>query len=163
RGVRAGRAHRGVDRIEHRDPLDLLAALARRDAADHLRAVLDRELGVELTHAAHALHEQARVLVAQDRHQAAIPFAAATAFSPASPSVSAGVMFKPDCARIARPSAAFVPWSRTMSGTETPSSPAAATTPSAIRSQRTIPPKMLTRIARTFGSRRISLKASFTF
>jgi hypothetical protein len=43
---------------------------------------------MELTHAAHALHEQLRVLVAEDRHYAAAR-AAATAFSPASPSVSA--------------------------------------------------------------------------
>ena len=36
------------DGVEHRQAVDRLAALAGRDAADHLRAVLEAALGVKL-------------------------------------------------------------------------------------------------------------------
>ena len=49
----------------------------------------------------------------------------------------------------ARGDCALVPSSRTTTGTRTPTSRTALMMPSAIRSQRTMPPKMLTRIART--------------
>ena len=75
-----------------------------------------RQPGVELAHAAHALHQQPRVLAREDRHRY-LPLAAATAFSAASRSVSAGVMPRPESARILRPCSAFVPWRRTTSGT----------------------------------------------
>src|SRR5580704_911070 len=51
---------------------------------------------------------------------------------------------------------------RTTSGTCRLTSRAAATTPSAMTSQRMIPPKMLTSIPSTFGSPRINLKAAAT-
>ena len=73
----------------------------------------------------------------------------------ASPRVSATVKARPDAARMRRPASAFVPCMRTMIGTLTPASFAAATTPSARRSQRRMPPKMLTRMARTLGSDRM--------
>ena len=50
------------------------------------------------------------------------------------------------------PSSTFVPSSRTTSGTASPTSFAAATTPFAMTSHFMMPPKMLTRIAFTFGS-----------
>jgi hypothetical protein len=53
----------------------------------------------------------------------------------------------------------LVPSSRTTIGTFTPTSFAASMMPCATTSQSTMPPKMLTRIARTLGSRRISRKA----
>jgi hypothetical protein len=62
----------------------------------------------------------------------------------------------------ARPLSALVPSRRTTTGTLTPTSLTAWMMPSAIRSQRTMPPKMLTRIAFTFGLERMSLKASVT-
>ena len=116
-GVGARLLHGVAHGVEHRDLVDDAAALAGRHAADHLRAVLAREPRVELPHLPEALHQQLRVLVAQDRHSGPRPRAAATAFSPASRSVSAGVMSSPEAARIWRPSAAFVPCSRTTSGT----------------------------------------------
>ena len=51
---------------------------------------------------------------------------------------------------------------RTTTGTLTPTSFTAWMMPSAIMSQRTMPPKMFTRIARTFLFDRISLNASVT-
>ena len=50
-----------------------------------------------------------------------------------------------------------------MSGTCRLTSRAAATTPSAIRSHRMIPPKMLTRMPCTLGSAVMILKAAVTF
>ena len=163
RSVGTGRCDRLARRIEDGNAFDGLPAFAGMHATNDLRAVLDRELRVKLAHAAHALNQQLRVLVAENGHVSLLALAAATAFSPASRSVSAGVMSRPESARILRPSSALVPCKRTTSGTSMPSSPAAATTPSAIRSQRTMPPKMFTRIAFTLSSRRMSLKASFTF
>ena len=40
RRVRAGRGDGGGDRVEHRDAVDVLAALSRRDAGDDVRAVV---------------------------------------------------------------------------------------------------------------------------
>ena len=107
-----------------------------------------RELRVELAHLAHALDEQPRVLVAEDRHRLLAPRAAATAFSPASRSVSAGVMSSPE----SREDRAALRGVRALEPhherhRRRRARRAAATTPSAIRSQRTMPPKMLTRIA----------------
>src|SRR6478609_3397014 len=52
---------------------------------------------------------------------------------------------------------------RTTSGTLMAISRAAATTPSAMMSQRMMPPKMLTRMPFTLGSDRMILKAAATF
>ena len=70
RRVRARLGDRVRDRVEDRDSLDVLAALARGHAGDDLGAValvpepVERSLG-----AGQALHEQLRVLVDDDRHQ----------------------------------------------------------------------------------------------
>ena len=77
--------------------------------------------------------------------------AAATAFRAASSRSSAWISARPLASRIARPSSTFVPASRTITGTSIAWSRVACTTPCAIQSQRLIPAKMFTRIARTFG------------
>ena len=70
---------------------------------------------------------------------------------------------RPESAIILRPSSSLVPFIRTTSGTLSPTAFAAAITPSAMTSHFMMPPKMLTRIAFTFGSRRMILNASVTF
>ena len=64
RGVGAGLPHRLLHRVEY-GPFEVRrAALARRDAAHHLRAVGNRLLGVERAFlAGEALHQQARILI----------------------------------------------------------------------------------------------------
>ena len=50
-------------------PFDRLARLARRDAADHLRAVFEAALGMKLADlAGDALADDARVFVDQNAH-----------------------------------------------------------------------------------------------
>src|SRR5215510_14278462 len=137
-------------------------AFARGDAAHHLGAVGDRLLGVERAlRAGEALADDLGVLVDQDGHQFA-SLTAWTIFSAASARFSADVILSPDSLRIFLPNSTLVPSRRTTSGTCKLTSRAAATTPSAITSQRMMPPKMLTSIPSTFGSLRISLKAVAT-
>src|SRR3546814_7949919 len=94
-----------------------LAALARGHAADHPCAVFDGLLGMERTLAAgEALADDLRVLVDQNRHQAA-SFTALTIFAAASPRLSADTIGRPESARICFPSSTLVPSSRTTSGT----------------------------------------------
>ncbi|EDP66521.1 malate dehydrogenase [alpha proteobacterium BAL199] len=111
--------------------------------------------------AGEALADDLRVLVDENRHQAA-SFTALTIFSAASPRLSADTIGRPESARICLPSSTFVPSRRTTSGTCRLTSRAAATTPSAITSQRMIPPKMLTRMPSTFLSDRMILNAAVT-
>ena len=60
---------RSRDRVEDRDAVDVLAALAGRDAGDDVRAVVAVAQAEEAALAAgQALHEQARVAVDEDRH-----------------------------------------------------------------------------------------------
>src|SRR6185312_7201567 len=88
---------------------------------------------------------------------------AATIFWAASSRSSAGMTSSLLCARMALPSLTRVPSRRTTSGTSSPTSFTAAMTPSAITSQRMMPPKMLTRMPFTFGSAVMILKAAVTF
>src|SRR5690606_37135244 len=88
--------------------------------------------------------------------------AAATAFLAPSLMSSAGVMARPDSASSFLPASTLVPSSRTTTGTLTSTSLTAAMMPSAIMSQRTMPPKMLTKIALTLSEDRISLNAVVT-
>src|SRR5690606_27172940 len=158
---RAGLAHRLADRVEDRKPEMLAAAAARRHAADDLRAVLEALLRVERALPARdALADDPRVLADEDAHAA--PPASATTFDAASFKSSAGTIDKPLSASICLPFSTFVPSSRTTTGTATHAPCTAAITPSAIRSQRTMPPKMFTRIALTFLFVRMMLKASLT-
>src|SRR6185295_6233812 len=111
------------------------------DAGDHLRAVLLAETRMELSGGAQSLGEHLRVLVDENAH-ATLP-AAFTAFSAPSFMSTAEMMSSFDSARICFPFSTFVPSIRTTSGTVSPTSRAAATTPSASTSQRRMPPKML--------------------
>src|SRR5258708_5908450 len=172
-GRRLGVVHRVVDR----DALEVLAALARRDA----RHVAILPVGIVAAHArvelaglaGDALRDDLGVLVDEDGHgdwapayagvTTLVPSAAATTFCAASPMSLAEMIGRPESARIFLPRSTLVPSRRTTSATLRPTCLAAATTPSAITSQRMMPPKMLTRIAASFGLRSMILKASVTF
>src|SRR5204862_514415 len=92
-----------------------------------------------------------------DRRQAATFCTSATIFFAASPRSFAGTMARPELARMSLPCCTLVPSRRTTSGTERFTSFAAATMPSAMMSQRMMPPKMLTRMPFTAGSLRMIL------
>src|ERR1700704_6660632 len=140
------------DRVEHRQVEMERAALAGRHAADHLGPVGDRGLRMEgAVLAGETLAEDFGVVVDQNGHQAD-PLTAFTIFCAASSRSSADTTLRPDSAMIFLPCSTLVPSSRTTSGTFRPDSFPAATTPSAITSQRMMPPKMLTRIPFTLGS-----------
>src|SRR6266404_5506624 len=157
--IAAGDGARLVDGVEDRQIEVPGAAFARRHAADHLGAVGDRLLGVEgALGAGEALADHLGRGVDEDRHQLA-SLTAATTFSAASTRFSAARIGRPDCCRMRLPRSTLAPSRRTTRGTCRLTSRAAATTPSAIRSHRMIPPKMLTRIPSTLGSLKISLKA----
>src|SRR5690606_19690906 len=72
------------------------------------------------------------------------------------------MMFKPLSPSTLRPSSALLPSRRTTTGTDTPTSDTAPMMPSAIMSQRTMPPKMLISTAFTLVSERMILNASVT-
>src|SRR5205807_5510847 len=161
-GGRAGLGARLMHGVEHRQVEVLGAALAPGDPADHPRAIGDRLLGMEgALRAGEALADHRRRRIDEDRHHAASSTTATTFFAASSKSAAA-VNGRPDWLRMRRPNSTLVPSRRTTSGTCRLTSRAAATIPSAITSQRMMPPKMLTRIASTFGSDRISLKATIT-
>src|SRR5262245_950908 len=163
-GRRGGLAHR----VEDREAEMGGAALARRHAADHARAVSDRLLGMERAlRAGEALADDAGVPIDENGHglngdHHAAPFTAATAFLAASSRSSAGMTARPDSAKSSLPRATLVPSSRTINGTAIWVACAAAMMPSAMMSQRMMPPKMLTRMAFTFGSERMILNAWVT-
>src|SRR5690606_4249037 len=149
------------NRIEHRQVEVFLAALARRHAANHLGTVGNRLLGMEgALRAGKALADNPRVLVDQYAH--ATPPAALTTCSAASLKPLAGVIARPLSASFCEPSSALLPSRRTTTGILTPTSLTAAMMPSAIRSQRTMPPKMFTSTAFTLSSDRMILNASVT-
>src|ERR1700730_15452603 len=162
RGGGAGLAYGLVDGVVDGQVEMLGAAFAGRHAADHLGAVGDRLLGVERAlGAGEALADDFRLGIDQDCHQAA-SFTALTTFSAASARLSAERMGRPDSLKIFLPSRTLVPSSRTTSGTCSATSRAAATMPSAMTSQRMMPPKILTRMPSTLGSERMSLNAVVT-
>ncbi|ABC64795.1 hypothetical protein ELI_13515 [Erythrobacter litoralis HTCC2594] len=90
-------------------------------------------------------------------------FTSATILRAASPRSSAGTIGRPELARMSLPFSTLVPSRRTTNGTSNSTSLAATTMPSAIVSQRMMPPKMLTRMPSTAGSLRMILKAAVTF
>src|SRR6516165_3052698 len=162
RRIAAGRGAGLVHGVEDRQIEMSGAAFARRHTADHPRAVGDRLLGVEATlGAGHPLANDFGRSVDEDRHQAA-SLTAATTFCAASARLSAARIGSPDCRMIRLPRSTLVPSRRTTSGTCKLTSRAAATTPSAMTSQRMIPPNMLTRIPSTLRSLRMSLNAVVT-
>src|SRR5207245_10216620 len=160
RGVCAGRAHRLLDRVEDGDALEVGAAAPRRHARHHLRAVLAAVTGVELAgRPGDALGDDAGRPVDEHAHRDA----AATALRAPSSMSLAVMMSSFESARIFFPCSTFVPSMRTTSGTPSPTSRAACTTPSASTSQRRMPPKMLMKIAFTAGSESRMRKAAATF
>src|SRR5712671_1506268 len=160
--IAAGIGARLVDGVEDREVEMAGTTFTRRHATNHLGAVGDRLLGVEgALGAGETLAQHLGRSVNEYRHQAA-SLTAATTFWAASAKFSAARIGRPDCCRIFLPRSTLVPSRRTTSGTCRLTSRAAATTPSAMTSQRMIPPKMLTSIPSTFGSLRINLKAVAT-
>src|SRR5262249_24603818 len=155
-------AHGHLDGVEDRQVEGGGSALARRDPAPHLGAVGNGLLGMKgALGAGEALADDLGGGVGEDGHHAASP-SAVTALSAESARFSADRIGSPDSRRIFLPSSTLVPSRRTTSGTWSPISRAAATTPSAITSQRMMPPKMLTRMPSTLGSDRMILKAAVT-
>src|SRR6185312_2093573 len=139
------------------------AAFARRRAADHLGSISDRRLRMEgAVLAGETLADDLGALVDEDGHYAA-PLTALTIFCAASSRSSPEVTLSPDSLMIFLPRSTLVPSSRTTSGTFSPTSFTAATTPSAITSHFMMPPKMLTRMPFTFGSEVMILNAAVTF
>src|SRR5437870_5609234 len=161
--ARAGLPDRLLDRVEDGKPQVRRAALAGRDATDHLRTAGHRLLGVERrVLASEALDDDLRILADEHAHTAT-SCAAATALAAASSRSSAWISSRPLVSRIFRPSWTFVPAKRTITGTPISWSRVAWTTPCAIQSHRLIPAKMFTRIAFTFGSFITIRKAFATF
>src|SRR4029077_3423248 len=144
----AGLVARFDNRIEDREAEMGHAAFAGRGAADHFGAVGDRLLGMErAVLAGEALADHFGVFVDQDGHSSApaltLFFTAATTFCAALSRSSAEVTLRFDSAMIFLPSSTLVPSRRTTSGTRSPTSLTAATTPSAITSHFMMPPKIL--------------------
>src|SRR5262245_50841827 len=166
--IGAGRLGGVLDRVEDGEAEMGGAARARRHPADHARAVSDRLFGMERAlRAGETLADDAGALIDENGHglwgnHHATPFMAATAFLAASSRSSAGIMARPDCASSSLPRATLVPSSRTINGTAIWVSRAAAMMPSAMMSQRIMPPKMLTSTAFTFGSERMMPNAADT-
>src|SRR5690606_28759222 len=147
--------------VEHGQTQVSSTALTRSNTTNHLGAVFDGLLGVEGTlGTSDTLADYLGVLVDQDAHY--LPSAAFTTCTAASVRLVAAMMFKPLSARTLAPRSALLPSRRTTTGTFTPTSFTAPMMPSAIMSQRTIPPKMLTSTAATLLSDRMILNASVT-
>src|SRR5690606_35973620 len=161
--VGAGFRDRFPHAVEDRQAQVGLAAPPRRDAGDDLRAVIEALARMKGPLVARdALADALAACVDEYAHAAIRQAAAATTFFAASVRSSAAMMSRPLSARSSRPFSTFVPSSLTTTGTPTPTSLTAAMMPSAIRSQRTMPPKMLTRIAFTCSFDKMSLKAAVT-
>jgi elongation factor Tu len=137
------------------------AAFAGGNAAHDLGTVRDHLARVEgRLVPGESLHQDLRGLVDEDAH--GCPFRAATTRSAASESVSAVMIGRPLSFRIRRPSSTLVPASRTTSGIFSSVSRVAWTTPCATQSQRLMPAKMFTSIARMLLSESTSRKAAAT-
>src|SRR5919202_2110041 len=152
-----------VERVEHRDAVDALAALARRDAGHDVRAVALVVQRVERALAAgDARDADARVVVDEDAHAptSAPAFASSTTRSAAPSIVDSTCRFgRSASASRRRPSSSFVPSRRTTNGTSGLTWANASMRPLATSSQRVIPPKMLNRTALTFSSDRMTSTA----
>src|SRR5690606_763339 len=167
RGFCACRFYRFFNSIEYWQAEVSLTTFARRNTANHLGAVSNSLFRVEgALRTGKTLTNNFSVFVNLNAHDFPLgPYALAAAATPfwAAPvkSVSA-MMFKPLSVSTFAPSSALLPCRRTTTGTFTPTSLTAPITPSAIMSQRTMPPKMLMNTALTLSSDRIILNASTT-
>src|SRR5690606_10610928 len=160
--IGAGRGNCVGNGVEHRQTEVFGAALARRYTADHFGAVCNRLLRVQgALRAGEALADYLGVLVDQYAHFKPSAAALTTAWA-ASVKLLAAMMLRPLSASNLVPRSALLPSRRTTTGTFTPTCSTAPMMPSAIRLQRTIPPKMLTRTAFTLSSDRMILNASET-
>ena len=140
--------------VEDRDALDVLAALAGRDAADDLGAVVPVAQAVVLAlPAGEALDDDLGVLRRRRspcqflRSRSAMRDGCAGGLEHgrlADRSLSAGM---PASSRIWRPSSALVPSRRITIGARRSTRPSASTMPLATSSPRVMPPKMLMKIA----------------
>ena len=111
-------AHRGGDRVEDRDALDVLAALSGRHAGDDVRPVRAVAEPVEAAlRARQPLDDETCLRVDEDRHQAASSTARR---APSSIVASACRFGRAASPRMRRPSSAFVPSSRTTIGCSIP-------------------------------------------
>src|SRR5205814_1578907 len=134
----------------------LLTAFTRRNAGDDLRAVLQHLLRVERAVATgDTLHDHRGLVIEEDAHAA--PFASCTAFCTAS-SMSDDAE-NPFSCKIFIAISSLVPVSRMTIGTLSGFCLVAVTMPFATSSVRVMPPKMLNRIAFTFGSAVMILSA----
>src|SRR5580704_5423076 len=159
RGVRICAGDGLVEGVEHRDALDVLAALARRDAADHLGAVVAVAERVERALApGDPRHAQPRVGIDEDAHAEAA--ASSTTFW-AAPSIvdSVKTIGRFASASSWRPSTSLVPSSRTTNGTVGLIFLNASISPRATSSPRVMPPKMMNSTALTLGFDRITSTA----
>src|SRR5690606_28387560 len=161
RGIGARGFNRFAHGVENRQAQVGLTALAGGHATNHLGAVGNGLFRVEGPLAAgETLADDLGVLVDQNAH--CLPPAALTTDSAALVRLVAAIMLRRLSASFFAPNSALLPSRRTTTGTLTPTSATAAMIPSAIRSQRTIPPKMFTSTALTLLSERMILKASVT-
>src|SRR5215217_511688 len=157
RRVRARLRDGLVHRVEDRGAVDVLAALARRDARDQVGAVALVVAAVERALAAgQAGDDELGVGSDEDAHPAS-----STTFAAAPSIVCSTCTFGSWASeRILRPASSFVPSRRTTKGTSGLILSNASTRPLATSSQRVIPPKMLNRTAVTFSLERITSTAS---
>src|SRR3990170_3011660 len=190
RCIGLGLSHRLINGVKNRNAINFCTAFARRYTTHHLCAVGNHLLCMKsslLT--GNSLADNSRVFINKDAHKTSILplsvsvirdrkrflylrtrftvtnhgfFAAFTTFSAASLIFSAVIMFSPDSAKVFLPKSIFVPCNLTTSGTFTPTSLAAAITPSAIISHLIIPPKIFIKTALTFSSDIRILNAAIT-
>src|SRR3954447_9585580 len=156
RRVGAGLGDGVVERVEDRDPLAVLAALARRDAGHHARAVVAVVERVERALApGDAGGAELRAVVDEDAH------APSSTTRRAAPSIvdSACTLGRSASASSRRPSSSLVPSRRTTNGTSGLIWSNASIRPLATSSQRVMPPKMLKSTALTLALERITSTA----
>src|SRR3569623_429589 len=173
RDVRTGLSLRIFNAAENQNAFEILAGFLRVDAGHETVLavrVIAAHAGVELAGlAGDALRDDFGIFIDQDRHDSSLrifcyfPLAAATTFCAASSMVSAEMIGRPESASIFLPMSSLVPFMRTTSGTDSDTALEAVITPSAITSQRMMPPKMLTKMAFRSEFFSMILKASVTF
>ena len=177
RRVGAGFVHGLGDGVEYGPVKMLCAALAGRDAADDLRAVLNHLLRVEAAFASgEALDDDASIFVNENAHVLSIErdeekvslmppipsWPALRSFPLRLSCPSATVKFRPESRRISWPCLHVGAFHAYDDGNLEFQLFAAFTTPLASTSQRRMPPKMFTKTPFTFGSLSRMRKAFFT-
>src|SRR5699024_671790 len=161
RSCSASRFYRFFYSVKYWQAKVSLPTLTWGNPTHHLSTVSNRLFRMQRTlRTSKTLANNLSVFIDQDTH-AAPPTASTICFA-ASLKPDAAIIFSPLSARILLPSSALLPSKRTTTGTSTPTSFTAPKIPSAIKSQRTIPPKIFTKTPFTLSSERIILNASVT-